>query len=52
MPEEEVSSVEEEMRRKFLHETVTLLDSQLRNLDQIRAERDLTREQAMAEVEL
>jgi hypothetical protein len=52
MPEDEVSSVEEEMRKKFLHETVTLLDNQLRKADVLRAEKELTRAQALAEVQI
>ena len=52
MPEEEVASVEEEMRRKFLYETVTLLDNQLRKADVLRAEKEMTRAQALAEVQL
>jgi hypothetical protein len=52
MPEDEVSSVEEEMRRRFLHETVTLLDNQLRKADVVRAEKDVTRAQALAEVQI
>ena len=52
MPEEEVGSVEDEMRRKFLHETVTLLDYRLRRADKLRAEKEMTRAQALAEVQL
>ena len=52
MPEEEIGSVEDEMRRRFLHETVTLLDHKLRNADKLKAEKELTRAQALAEVQL
>ena len=52
MPEEDVSSVEDEMKKKFLHEMLTLLDHQLRTADVLKAEKDMTRAQALAEVQL
>ena len=51
MPVQELGSVEAEIRKNFLHKTVTLLSDRLRAADKIRAERGVAREQALAEVE-
>ena len=52
IPAQEVSSVETEIRQRFLHQTVTLISDRLRTADRLRAERGLSREQAYAEVRL
>lgn len=52
MPEQEVSSVEDEMRKKFLYETVTLLDDRLKRADVLRAEKELTAKEALEAVEI
>ena len=51
MPVQELGSIEAEIRKNFLHKTVTLLSDRLRAADKIRAERGVAREQALAEVE-
>jgi hypothetical protein len=50
VPEEKVSSVEQEMKNSFLQEAATQLDNQLRELDSLIAEQEMTREEAWREV--
>ena len=50
IPQEEISDVESEIRRRFLHSTVTLLSDKLQRADKLRAEKELTRQQALQEI--
>lgn len=47
LPQETLGSVEDEIRKRFLHETVALLSDTLSRADEIKAHRDVTRAEAM-----
>lgn len=50
LPEDTLASAEEEMRQKFLHDTVQILDRNLKQAEELRMHRDISREQALREV--
>lgn len=49
LPEDSMSSVEDELRSRFLHESVQLLGDTLSRADQLKAMRDMSREEALQE---
>ena len=51
MPPQSIGSVEEEVRKRFLHDTVMLLSDTLSQADRMKAMRGISREQALEEAQ-